>query len=252
MLLDLALSPSGHLRLAASDTAIDVEPARLERLTQAFERGSGPGLVQLGGAEIAGELPPALGWFRDFGRLFFTALCALPDLDLPGAVSAAPPAPNFEDLARSAAPMLGGEYLNAAVLESLWGATWDALCARASERRESVIELVRGLSSAWQSVGRVVFHLAENKRDLRLRELCEPIAERQERVLVFTQFRELCDPLAGFLKGVFGRDGLTLHGGTAVKARSRLVEQFQTEDGPPFFVLSLKAGGTETLGEGRC
>jgi non-specific serine/threonine protein kinase len=79
---------------------------------------------------------------------------------------------------------------------------------------------------------------------LRLRELCEPIAERQERVLVFTQFRELCAPLASFLRGLFGRDGLILHGGTAVKARSKLVEQFQAVDGPPFFVLSLKAGGT--------
>jgi non-specific serine/threonine protein kinase len=79
---------------------------------------------------------------------------------------------------------------------------------------------------------------------LRLRELCEPIAERQERVLVFTQFRELCAPLAGFLRGVFGREGLTLHGGAAVKARSKLVEQFQAADGPPFFVLSLKAAGT--------
>jgi non-specific serine/threonine protein kinase len=79
---------------------------------------------------------------------------------------------------------------------------------------------------------------------LRLRELCEPIAERQERLLVFTQFRELCAPLTSFLNGVFGREGLTLHGGTAIKARSKLVEQFQAADGPPFFVLSLKAGGT--------
>jgi non-specific serine/threonine protein kinase len=163
--LDLALSPSGRLRLAASDAAIDIEPTLLARLTQAFERGSGEGLVQLGGAELEGKLPPALAWFREFGHLFFTALCALPDLDLPGAVSNAPPSPDFDELARSAAPMLGGEYLTAAVLESLWGATWDALSARASERRQGVIEVVRGLSSAWHGVGRVVFHLAENKRD---------------------------------------------------------------------------------------
>ena len=35
-----------------------------------------------------------------------------------------------------------------------------------------------------------------------------------------------------------------MHGGTSVQARRGLVEQFQREDGPPFFVLSLKAGGT--------
>jgi non-specific serine/threonine protein kinase len=35
-----------------------------------------------------------------------------------------------------------------------------------------------------------------------------------------------------------------LHGGTPVRLRSRLVEDFQRPDGPPFFVLSVKAGGT--------
>ena len=35
-----------------------------------------------------------------------------------------------------------------------------------------------------------------------------------------------------------------LHGGTSVKKRKEFVDQFQREDGPPFFVLSLKAGGT--------
>jgi non-specific serine/threonine protein kinase len=78
----------------------------------------------------------------------------------------------------------------------------------------------------------------------RLAVLCEELAERQERALVFTQFREITGPLAQFLGGVFGRPGLVLHGGTAVAQRQRLVESFQRVDGPPFFVLSLKAGGT--------
>ncbi len=70
------------------------------------------------------------------------------------------------------------------------------------------------------------------------------LSERQEKALVFTQFREITGPLAQFLQGVFGRPGLVLHGGTAVAQRQRLVESFQRDDGPPFFVLSLKAGGT--------
>ena len=74
--------------------------------------------------------------------------------------------------------------------------------------------------------------------------LCEELAQRQEKVLVFTQFREITEPLAQFLEGVFGRPGLVLHGGTAVAKRGELVESFQRENGPPFFVLSLKAGGT--------
>ena len=78
----------------------------------------------------------------------------------------------------------------------------------------------------------------------RLAEICEELGERQEKALIFTQFREITGPLAQLLEGVFGRPGLVLHGGTAVAQRRRLVESFQSEDGPPFFVLSLKAGGT--------
>ena len=78
----------------------------------------------------------------------------------------------------------------------------------------------------------------------RLAELCEEIASRQEKLLVFTQFREMTTPLANFLAQQFGRSGLVLHGGTAVKQRQKLVERFQDEEGPPFFILSLKAGGT--------
>jgi len=63
-------------------------------------------------------------------------------------------------------------------------------------------------------------------------------------VLVFTQFREIIDPLAAHLARIFGRPGLTLHGETSVHKRKGLVEQFQRENGPPFFILSLKAGGT--------
>ncbi|HVS34311.1 MAG TPA: DEAD/DEAH box helicase [Gemmataceae bacterium] len=78
----------------------------------------------------------------------------------------------------------------------------------------------------------------------RLAALCEELAQRQEKALVFTQFRETAEPLAQFLEGVFGRPGLVLHGGTAVAKRRELVERFQRDDGPPFFVLSVKAGGT--------
>jgi non-specific serine/threonine protein kinase len=51
-------------------------------------------------------------------------------------------------------------------------------------------------------------------------------------------------PLATHLESIFGRAGLILHGATPVKERQRLVDQFQQDGGPPFFILSLKAGGT--------
>lgn len=63
-------------------------------------------------------------------------------------------------------------------------------------------------------------------------------------MFVFTQFSEIIPALKSHLSTVFGREGLSLDGSTAVKSRSDLVTRFQHEQGPPFFVLSLKAGGT--------
>lgn len=77
----------------------------------------------------------------------------------------------------------------------------------------------------------------------RLRELTEVIAAKQEKALIFTQFRETIEPLAAFLGGIFGREGLSLHGGTPVKQRRELVKRFQEDEHSPFFILSLKAGG---------
>jgi non-specific serine/threonine protein kinase len=77
----------------------------------------------------------------------------------------------------------------------------------------------------------------------RLREIAETIASRQEKVLVFTQFRETTSPLAAFLESVFGRPGLILQGDTEVRRRQSLVREFQEDEMIPFFVISLKAGG---------
>jgi non-specific serine/threonine protein kinase len=77
----------------------------------------------------------------------------------------------------------------------------------------------------------------------RLREIAEELAARQEKALIFTQFREMTEPLAQFLASVFGRAGLVLHGQTEVGKRKDLVRQFQDDEDVPFFVLSLKAGG---------
>ena len=74
-------------------------------------------------------------------------------------------------------------------------------------------------------------------------DICETIRDKRERMLVFTQFKEMTEPLAAYLTKIFGREGLILHGGTRVKKRGELVEQFNGAEYVPFMVLSLKAGG---------
>jgi non-specific serine/threonine protein kinase len=77
----------------------------------------------------------------------------------------------------------------------------------------------------------------------RLREIAETIASRQEKVLIFTQFRETTSPLASFLESIFGHSGLILQGDTEVRKRQVMVRQFQEDEMIPFFVVSLRAGG---------
>jgi non-specific serine/threonine protein kinase len=78
----------------------------------------------------------------------------------------------------------------------------------------------------------------------RLAEIAATIAARQEKLLVFTQFTEAIEPLCALLGEIFGRPGLSLSGDTAVGKRKTLVKRFQEDERAPFFVLSLKAGGS--------
>jgi non-specific serine/threonine protein kinase len=94
-----------------------------------------------------------------------------------------------------------------------------------------------------QWLGDAAWRAADSGKFDRLRELAELIAAKQEKLLVFTQFRETTEPLAAFLGSIFGREGLLLHGGTPVAQRRDRVKQFQDDELTPFFVLSLKAGG---------
>ena len=108
----------------------------------------------------------------------------------------------------------------------------------------SLLRLKQVCNHPSQLLGDGEYRPADSGKFLRLAEICEELAERQERVLVFTQFREVIDPLAEHLATIFGQSGLVLHGATRVRKRHDLVARFQSDDGPPFFILSLKAGGT--------
>ena len=79
---------------------------------------------------------------------------------------------------------------------------------------------------------------------IRLEELLEEILAEGDRVLCFTQFTEFAELLLPHLSARFGTDVAYLHGGTPKKRRDEMVERFQSEQGPPIFLLSLKAGGT--------
>jgi SNF2 family DNA or RNA helicase len=75
-----------------------------------------------------------------------------------------------------------------------------------------------------------------------LLESLKELLQGNHSALVFSQFTSFLNILQEDLKK-HGLDFLRLDGSTQVKKRKRLVEDFQTGDGPSIFLLSLKAGG---------
>ncbi|MGM0557287.1 MAG: DEAD/DEAH box helicase [Myxococcota bacterium] len=78
----------------------------------------------------------------------------------------------------------------------------------------------------------------------RLEELAGEIVEAGDAALIFTQYTAMGEIIRHHLQERIGRRVLYLHGGTSQDKRDEMVEQFQADDGPPFFLLSLRAGGT--------
>jgi len=163
----IALTPAGHVLLRPAEPHDpSPEPAAARRIRAAFERGHAAGLLHLGAGEARTVLPPAFAFWRDFGRAFITALCALPDLEErreradPG-----PRAGEIERLAAAAPPMPGGEYLSVEILRVLWEAVLAAWRAEIARVGGTVQEWLATQDPAWSVVGRVHLHLAENRRD---------------------------------------------------------------------------------------
>lgn len=108
----------------------------------------------------------------------------------------------------------------------------------------TIIKLKQICNHPDQYLGQQTFSEEDSGKFVMLRSICETIYAKRERVLVFTQFREITDYLAQFLREIFHADGYVLHGGTPVASRGKIVEAFQGEEYVPFIVLSVKAGGT--------
>lgn len=79
----------------------------------------------------------------------------------------------------------------------------------------------------------------------RLQEMLEEVVSEGDRALIFTQFSQWGKLLKPFLEKQLQREVLFLHGGTPQQQRQTMVDRFQNDpQGPPIFILSLKAGGT--------
>jgi len=158
----LSLTPHGRLVVVYDADAPRLDESLADRLRQAFERGSGHGLLLLGADEVGTALPPAHSYWREFGARYVTVLCTRQDSDAP----VEPPATDeMERMAFTAPPMMGAEYLTVEVLGALWAELNAAFGMELAESKCGVQEFLKRRNPAWNLVGRVHFHVAENRKD---------------------------------------------------------------------------------------
>jgi non-specific serine/threonine protein kinase len=136
---------------------------------------------------------------------------------------------------------------------TLYQAVADELLAQAeaSEGIERQGLVLAGLTRLKQVCNHPAHYLADGTelagrsgKLTRCEELINAILESGEKLLLFTQYTSWGERLAAHLARRCGREPLWLHGGLARSQRDQLVARFAEADGPPLFLLSLKAGGT--------
>src|SRR4051794_24098326 len=170
--LGLRLTPRRHILLEAAEDAPVLDDRIAERLADAFARGTGHGLLQLGAGEVGQALSPAFVWWRDFAARYVGALCLL----APGAASEAPPSPvspavppptegELATLVLTAPMMPGAESRTGDALLAVWDELGAAFAASLVRSGTALQTFPKGFTPAWNLVGRVHFNLAENRHD---------------------------------------------------------------------------------------
>jgi hypothetical protein len=136
------------------------------RAAAAFAESPARGLLHLGTRELNAALPPAAAWWRELARRFLTQLCHTAGLEQAQELPALPPPSEAElsTVVETAPLMRGGEYLSADVLARLWGSLDELVRVEIARHPNGAGAWLRESHPLWRMVGRVTFHLAENKR----------------------------------------------------------------------------------------
>jgi non-specific serine/threonine protein kinase len=157
----LRLTPNGRLALEPDNDAPGMDEKLAARLGEAFAKGSGAGLLQLGAGEVGQVLPPVFVWWRDFAARYVVELCSQADLT----VVAPPSGAELASLVLTAPMMSGAEYISADALLKLWSALGEAFETAFTVAETDLQSFLKTLNPVWNLVGRVHFNLAENRRD---------------------------------------------------------------------------------------
>ena len=172
MAVELAFTPSGRITAVESadesperslDSGAD---GRIKRVVKAFASSQAEGLFALVAETSGALLAPTLAYWRDFAARYLTELCHTPDVaDTQLAAIPAPPPSEGAALLLSAPPMQGAEYLTPDALEDVWNDLDGWVRGRVKSFGAGLSGFLKEYAPLWHQVGRVCFHLAENRRD---------------------------------------------------------------------------------------
>ncbi len=155
--MQLALNPEGRL-IGTADGDAD------EDLSQAFALGSAHGLLAIAAVRDTSNQDAVWMYWRGFVDTCLTALAHSPTVSDPGSMP--PVEANASWLVEQtlrAPAMAGGEYLSPEPLSGLWRQL-ETLARSEATSAGGLREWLHRINPAMQLLGRVTFHLAENKR----------------------------------------------------------------------------------------
>lgn len=163
----LILNPLRHLLFHAGDGDNKAFPDGVTaRLEQAFARQGAAGLLHLGTVELETPLPSLFSFWRNFARNYLTGLCQAAGIDDTSLNPVpVPPREELERIIDNCPPMQGFEYLNADTMAGLWEALDQYTQNEIRRDTNDVQSFLKKRNPLWNIVGKVIFHLAENRRN---------------------------------------------------------------------------------------
>ncbi len=174
MTAELAFTPSGRITVsqAESDGERSREPRdgtadrHLAQVLKAFESSPAEGLFALATQRIDTAWAPSFGYWRDFAARYLSALCETPEGADTRAAEIPPPGPaELASMLLSVPPMQGAEYVSGSNLVDIWRDLDAWVRAQVAASRTGLSGFLKERAPLWHQVGRVCFHLAENRRD---------------------------------------------------------------------------------------
>ena len=165
--LSLGMSPQRHLYLYHdSDETLNRQVA--EQIQSSFSQNYAVGLLRLGVQNFDVALPPRLFFWQQLARLFVAEICKLANVDTTLDVALSNmciPYGEFDALLEQTPFMRGAEYVNVETMEMIWHDLTQALKQELSHFNNSLADYLMTYHATWNQVGRIYFHLAENKAD---------------------------------------------------------------------------------------